>query len=84
MCQTIIIAKKTEKRQTKIYIDTIQEFIDYFGFIPISKATYGRLRLLGCLCQIDIGKELKEHGIDFITNGFDYEILPANNIQTTN
>lgn len=57
MCYTIFIGEKE--------VTTPREFRRHFKFSPKKAAGYSEIKPDSCLCQIDIEKSFREHGIAF-------------------
>lgn len=62
MCQIIVINKGDKE------IETPQQFIDHFGFMPKTDWAYNELIMDACLCQCDIEETLIEKNIPFVAD----------------
>jgi hypothetical protein len=62
MCQIIVINNGDKE------IETPQQFIDHFGFMPKTNWAYNELIMDACLCQCDIEQTLIENNIPFVAD----------------
>ena len=68
MCNKIFINKG------EIEIETPQEFLDHFGFLPIKEEYYNEIIMDSCLCQCDLEETFSQHKIAFKIDCMDFYI----------
>ncbi len=60
MCYKIIVDKGM------VEIETPRDFMNHFGFMPITEKHYKGLNMDACLCQVDIKRSLDAHNIPHV------------------